>query len=145
MKQLLTLLTAAVVTGGMVGLSPASATPRSGAMNISKECSQYGGAVGDFCTITASNVDAIKVGSKVVYAQPPNADGSLDSDIVVTDGRGSRIFGHVTLNPTTMIITFSGGTGQFVHFSASADVTVTDGGTPAELWHWDGQYTFGTG
>jgi len=39
------------------------------------------------------------------------------------------LFGHVTLNATTMIITFSGGTGQLSTFSGSADVGVTDAGT----------------
>lgn len=145
MKRFVTLLTAAVVAGGLVGLSPASASPRTGALHVSKECSQYRGAAGDFCTITASNIDAIQVGARVIYALPLNADGSLDSDVVVTDGRGSKLFGHVTLNATTMIITFSGGTGRFSHFSGSADVTVADAGTLNELWHWDGQYRFGSG
>lgn len=143
MKRIATIVSVVAVAGGLMGISPATASPRAGELQISKECSEYRGAAGEFCTITSSNVKAIKVGAKVVYLQPLNADGTVDSDIVVTNGRGSDLYGHVTLNATTMAITFSGGTGQFVHFSGSAVVTVTDAGTASELWHWDGSYTFG--
>ena len=111
--------------------------------SVSKECSQYTGAAGSFCTITASNLGAIKVGAKVVYTSAMNADGTLDSDLVVRNGHGNRLFGHVWLNSTTMTIRFDGGTGVFRHFTGRVAVSVTDGGTPEELWHWDGWYRFG--
>ena len=46
--------------------SPPSARTRS--LHVTKECSEYGGVAGSFCTITSSNLNAIKPGSRVVYA-----------------------------------------------------------------------------
>lgn len=153
MKRILGATLAGVLTAGVLtlaGASPASASiasadHRSGALHVSKECSQYTGAAGSFCTITSSNLGAIKVGAKVVYLSAANADGTLDSDIVVFNGHGNRLFGHVWLNATTMAIRFHGGTGVFRHFRGHVAVSVTDAGTPNELWHWDGWYSFGCG
>ena len=151
MKRILGIALAGVLAAGvftLAGAAPASASPapaaaRSGALHVSKECSEYTGAAGSFCTITSSNISAIKVGSKVVYASALNADGTLDSDLVVRHGHGNRLFGHVWLNSTTMTIVFNGGTGVFRHFRGRVAVSVTDAGTPSELWHWDGWYRFG--
>jgi hypothetical protein len=146
MKRILGMIVAVVAAGALTvtGLAPASASPRAKALHVTKECSQYTGAAGSFCTITASNLRAIKVGSRVVYSSAANTDGTLDSDISIDMGHGNRLFGHVTLNATTMHIWLTGGTGIFHHFTGSAAVTVTDAGTPKELWHWDGTYTFGS-
>ena len=140
MKRILGMVAVGVVAVAltMTGLAPASANARSGVMHVTKECSQYDGSAGAFCTITASNIHAIKPGAKVVYASAANADGTLDSDIVVDNGHGNRLFGHVTLNATIMHIWFAGGTGVFRHFTGSAVVTVSSDG----LWHWDGSYRF---
>ena len=43
-------------------------TPQSGTLHLEKECSEYTGEAGSFCTISSSNFDAIPIGSKVVYA-----------------------------------------------------------------------------
>jgi len=48
--------------------SQASDSPRSGALHVTKECSEYTGHAGSFCTVTSSNLKAIDVGSKVIYA-----------------------------------------------------------------------------
>jgi len=50
---------------------------RSGTLHVTKECSEYTGEAGSFCTIVSSNFDAIPVGSKVVYAEAPTATGGL--------------------------------------------------------------------
>jgi hypothetical protein len=146
MRRIAIAIVTVAMAGGFMGLGAASASesPRSGALHVTKVCLDYHGNPDEYCTITSSNIEAIQVGSKVFYATPPSANGTLDSDIVVTHGRGSQLYGHVTLNAATMLITFAGGTGQFRHFSGRADVTVTDPGTPSELWYWDGQYTFGS-
>jgi len=62
-----------------------ASSPRSGALLITKECSQYTGLADSFCTITSSNLDAITPGSKVVYFQAAGAT-VLDSDIAVVVG-----------------------------------------------------------
>ena len=84
------------------------------------------GQAGDFCTITSSNLDAIEVGSRVVYAQAADfGTFTLDSDVVLDPpGPGNNIaFGHCHLNLVTGIglCTFSGGTGKFTHFDASVE------------------------
>ena len=115
-------------------------SPRSGALHATKECSQYNGQAGSFCTITSSNLNAIDVGSKVIYAQPAGAAG-LDSDVVLYTGPGNSAFGHVTLSFATLsgVVTFSGGTGQFSGFEASVIVTYNP---TTNLWYWDGTYSF---
>jgi hypothetical protein len=115
-------------------------SPRSGALHVTKECSQYTGAAGSFCTITSSNIRAIQAGMRVVYKQTIDAD-NLDSDFVVSFKHGSAAYGHVTLADlagTTGKITLDGGTGEFRHFHADAIVTCSDDVHCA----WDGTYSF---
>ena len=66
---LLVAATAVVATAGAAMQSK----PRSGALHVTKECSDYHGEVGQFCTITSSNVEAIKPGMRVVYLAAPGA------------------------------------------------------------------------
>ncbi|MDP9202818.1 MAG: hypothetical protein M3P26_12905 [Gemmatimonadota bacterium] len=116
-------------------------SPRSGALLVTKECSEYTGLAGQFCTITASNLKAIEVGSRVVYAEAPVA-GVLDTDIILDPpGPGNNIaFGHVVLDLSTGTgtATFSGGTGKFRGFHASVAVSYLGGFN----WLWNGTYTF---
>jgi hypothetical protein len=110
----------------------------SGELHIVKECQEYKGQAGDHCTITSSNIGQIDDGSRVVYASAA-ADGSLDSDIVLESGGGSRANGPVKLDlgAGKGSITFSGGTGKLAGFNASAEVSADADG----LWHWDGTYS----
>ncbi len=112
---------------------------RSGDLHVTKECSAYTGLAGQFCTITSSNLEAIEVGSRVVYAQAAGA-GSLDSDIVLEAGPGNTAAGHVVLDLAagSGVVTFSGGTGKFTGFQARVDVSADSTG----LWHWEGTYSF---
>jgi hypothetical protein len=112
--------------------------PRTGELHVTKECSAYKGLANDYCTITASNIDAIGAGSRVVYAEAA-AEGSLDSAIVIEAGPGNTANGHVTLDLTTGTgrLTFSGGTGTLAGFAGSADVSADAAG----LWHWEGTYS----
>ena len=134
-------LVLAIAAGGIVAAgSSATSTARSGALHATKECSQYNGQAGSFCTITSSNLKAIDVGSKVIYAQPAGAAG-LDSDVVLYTGPGNSASGHVTLSFATLsgVVTFSGGTGKFSGFEASAIDTYNP---TTNLWYWDGTYSF---
>ena len=134
----LVLVAAFVTTTLSLSTAVTSASPRSGAFHVTKECSQYTGAADDICTITSSNVRALEVGSRIVYHQAMAADGSLDSDITIAVGPGNVARGHCTLNATTLLCTLSGETGKFTHFNASAAVSQDSAG----LWHWDGTYSF---
>jgi hypothetical protein len=113
-------------------------SPRRGALHITKECSQYNGTVGSFCTITSSNIPAITPGMKVVYLTTPGG-GVLDSDIALGSGHGTAL-GDVVLDISTASgrVSFSVGTGRFRHFRAEAAVSVDQAG----VWHWDGTYRF---
>jgi hypothetical protein len=130
-------------TGPGTVASLSASFPRSGDLHVTKECSAYTGHAGDVCTITSSNVTAIEVGSKIVYAQAADFSTlSLDSDIVLDlPGPGDNAAsGHCHLSLVTGIglCTFSGGTGKFTHFQASANVSYLGGPNCA----WDGTYSF---
>jgi len=127
--------------------SLSNSSPRSGVLHATKSCPDYKGNAGDFCSITSSNLGDIEVGSKIYYAKPL-VDGRLDSDLIlVPPGNGNSIaFGHVVLDVTTMpphgLVTFSGGTGKFRHFTATINVSPIDRLNPDFVnWNWDGPYS----
>jgi hypothetical protein len=124
----------------ITGASGASASPeRSGVLHATKECSQYTGLAGSFCTFTKSNLAAIKVGSKIFYDQPDGVPtGLLDSNVVLDAGGGNRAVGRCTLDDTTNLglCAFSDGTGQFAGFHARVQVDCTS------VCRWDGAYSF---
>jgi hypothetical protein len=124
----------------LAGLVPGvAASPRSGELHVTKECSEYSGQAGSFCTFTGSNIKAIDAGDRIVYAVAAGV-GSLDTDVVIAGGPGGVAVGHCTLVFASLPgrCTFAGGTGIFTHFQASVAVSVD----PAGLWHWEGTYTF---
>jgi hypothetical protein len=144
MKAAFGLLLALVAAGAVSVASSAGSTQyvhRHGQLHVTKECSQYTGAAGSFCTITGSNLDAIRPGAKVFYRSTA-VGTSLDSDLVLDSGHGDRAFGHVTLDfvTATGVVTFSGGTGHLRGFRAR---TVVSYDAKNNLWHWDGTYSFG--
>jgi hypothetical protein len=124
--------------------SSSASSARSGTFHLIKECSNYSGRAGDSCTVTSSDLKAIEVGSRFVYAQAAGA-ASLDSDIVLdTPGHGNnQAFGHCVLNFGTDVsiglCTFSGGTGKFSWFHASARVTCPTGSPNCDV---EGTYSF---
>ena len=125
---------------GLSALAPsAAASPRSGNLEITKECGEYHGNAGEFCTFVSSNIKAIPSGARIYYASPAGAS-SLDTDVVIVAGPGNVANGHCTLDFLALpgLCTFSGGTGKFVHFHAWAAVSVDD----ANLWHWAGAFSF---
>jgi hypothetical protein len=145
LKAIFGLLLAAVAAGALAVASSAGNTgaPRSGELHVTKECSQYSGQAGEFCTITSSNVNAIRAGSRVVYASAIGdpTPGFLDSDLVI-DGLGNNnARGHVVLDVHTFtgVVTLSGGTGVFTHFHAGP-ITVACPAFPN--CSWDGPYRF---
>jgi hypothetical protein len=143
-KTIFGLLLAAVAAGVFAVASSAGNTgsSRSGELHVTKECSQYNGDAGDFCTITSSNFPEIKAGSNVVYASAAGdpTPGQLNSDLFI-DGPGNNdAYGHVVLDLSTGtgVVTLSGGTGRFRWFHARVDVSPL--GRPNFAWH--GTYSF---
>jgi hypothetical protein len=138
-KAIFGLLLAVVMVGAFAtaGSAQNTGTPRSGALHVTKECSQYGGQAGEFCTIVGSNLNAIDADMKVIYTSAAGATG-LDSDLVLDGPDNNDAYGHVTLSfaTGTGLVTFSGGTGRFSGFHACVAVTYNG------VWHWDGTYNF---
>jgi hypothetical protein len=118
--------------------------PRSGALRIMKECTQYSGAAGSFCTITSSNIPAIPVGARVLYDQAAGIPANmLDSNVVLDAGDGNWATGRCTLSLQTGvgICTFSDGAGRLAGFEARVDVAPPSDGIN---WPWRGTYQFNT-
>jgi hypothetical protein len=130
---------------GVAATAGFATSERRGTLHVTKECSAYDPATaGSSCTITSSNITAIRAGMRVVYASAADlSTGMLDSDLVI-DGPGhNTALGHVVLDLSTLtgVVTLSGGTGTFSHFHAGP-LTVACPAFPA--CSWDGPYSFST-
>jgi hypothetical protein len=124
-----------------IGVASVSASPRKGRLHVTKECSQYNGTAGSFCTITSSNLRQIDIDSVVFYTQPAGIPpGLLDSNVVLDAGNGDRAVGRCTLDFSAFrgLCTFSDGTGQLTGFEARVEVSYLGGYD----WAWDGTYSF---
>ncbi|MGB2714144.1 MAG: hypothetical protein WBC51_08205 [Vicinamibacterales bacterium] len=130
-------------SAGLSASALAASSPRSGDLYVTKECSQFAGLADQFCTITSSNVAAIEVGSRVIYLTAVGPSG-LDTDVILEPpGPGNnRAFGHCTLIAPVRMCTFSGGTGKFTHFQATAAVSLPLGDPAARNFSWTGTYSF---
>jgi hypothetical protein len=124
-------------------LSPTTAvageSKRDRQLHLTKECSTYGGAAGDHCTIIASDFNQIAIGSKIFYDQAAGTpSGLLDSNVLLDAGSG-RAVGRCTLDLGTGLglCTFSDGTGSFNGFQARLDVTCN----PQFVCRLDGTFT----
>ena len=129
-------LLALLVAGGCTS----STEPRSGALNIRKDCSTYSGGAGQICTISVSNLPELPVGSTITYASAA-VGANLDTDIVIDPpATNDTAAGHCTLSLSTGIgtCTLSGGTGKFRSLRANVAVSNVAGPTYA----WDGTYSF---
>jgi hypothetical protein len=118
---------------------------RRGLVRITKECTEYTGAAGAFCTITSSNIPAIPVGSKVLYSQAAGVPANLlDSNVVLDAGNANRAVGRCTLDLTTGLglCTFSDGVGRLAGFQARIDVSPPAAGSVD--WSWRGVFQFDT-
>ena len=118
----------------------ATSATRTGTLHVTKECSEYTGEAGSFCTIASSNFDAIPPGSKVVYAEAATDAGGLDTDIVVKTPNGDTANGHVVLDGATQTgtVTLTGGTGPMAGLQAELEVAPLD----EPNYSWDGPYSY---
>ncbi|MEO7273469.1 MAG: hypothetical protein ABIX28_24725 [Vicinamibacterales bacterium] len=107
---------------------------------MTKQCGGFTGGPGSFCTITASNVNALKVGATILYLQPDQVFTPSGSDVVLDlPGPGhNKAFGHCSL--AVGVCTFSGGTGKFTWFHARVDVSPDP--DSSLLWYWEGTYRY---
>ena len=134
-----------------VGIKPKAARAdeggkRSGSLFVTKECSNYTGLGGSYCTIMSSTLPEIQAGSRVFYTQaavdPTSSQGgfiSLDSNVVLFVGTGDWAVGRCTLDLIgDGLCTFVDGTGQLSGFQARVDVLPTGGVD----YSWNGTYSF---
>jgi hypothetical protein len=114
------------------------------AFHGTKDCSGFSGLVGAYCTIRSSNVEALKVGSKIFYMQVAGKT-ALDSDTVIYVKRGSVATGHCFLRGATGVglCTISDGTGTLAGFRLRVRVRASS--SIPKLFHWDGTYSFNRG
>jgi hypothetical protein len=133
-----------------LGFSATAASSQSQAPGATKEfhatkdCSGFTGLVGGYCTIRSSNVNALKVGSKIFYVQEAGRT-AMDSDIVIYVKQGSVATGHCLLRFATGVglCTISDGTGTLDGFRFRVRVTASS--SIPKLWHLDGTYGFNRG
>jgi hypothetical protein len=127
-------------SGAQLGESSA----RSGDLLVTKICDKYHGLPGQQCTITQSSLAAI-AGSTITYASGADANGHLDTNIVIDPpGPGeSVVFGHCALSLVTAIgaCELNGGTGKFSKLHAQVAVAVAPAGLP--YFTWTGTYSYG--
>jgi hypothetical protein len=136
---LLILLPVSAVRTGVATVSASSERNRE--LHVTKECSQNTRLPGGFCTITSTNLPAIKVGSKVYYTQNTGIPTAfaLDSNVVLDAGSGNWAVGRCTLDLSfSGLCTFSDGTGQLTGLHARVAVSYTGGFD----FRWDGTYSF---
>ena len=135
----LVVVAATILASSACAAAPSAAVHK--VFHLDKTCDP---AVG--CTIVASDIDAIPVGTIVKYSKI--GDGSTlqkNATFTVENGSASGFcdFNHDG-KPLAAQCTFLSGTGALKGFHLIADVTLTgDGKTPDSVWHWDGTYWFG--
>jgi hypothetical protein len=109
-------------------------------LHLQKECSQFTGQPGTFCTFTSSNLGAIPVGSRAYYYGPElGANGRIWSSVVIVTPSGDKGTGwcSVTFDPAPDgTCAFWKGTGALRGFVAAVNVSVDANG----IWFWDGIY-----
>jgi hypothetical protein len=147
-KTIFGLLLAVVMVAAFA--TAGSASPRSGQLHVTKECSEFTGLPNGFCTITGSNLNAIGVGMHVVYTDPTFVGNELISHLFI-DGPGNNdANGNVALqvpvpggipdpNDWTGHLVFTDGTGRFSGFHANIFVDCRPSGSPCT---WEGPYNF---
>ena len=140
-KRSLLVIAATILSVAALAPSVSASSPRSGELLLTKDCTAYTGQAGDSCTITSSSLNAIMIGSTVVYTEEADfATMSLNTDIVINGPGANTAVGHVTLNLATGVgaVTISGGTGVFSSLHASGVVSPLGGPN----FGWTGTYSF---
>ena len=125
-------------------LAPATfAAPAAHEIHLVKDCSTYNGDNPSLCTISASDLGAIPVGTKVWYRGPVLTNVYfLSSNVTLEEDNGSAATGYCIFDAraaeSTGLCTFWTGTGDLTGFTAILHVTIDDLGE----WHLDGEYYF---
>jgi hypothetical protein len=122
---------------------------QSGQLHLIKNCNNYTGQSGSYCTIVSSNLAQISMGTRVFYDQafgipdPNPPGGMLDSNVVLYAGTGDWAVGRCTLdgNIGLGLCTFSDGVGKLSGLHARLAVAPASG---ANNYSWNGPYLSGS-
>jgi hypothetical protein len=151
---------AVVLVAGLVALALSVGTRvasaqynRSGPLHITKNCSNFTGLAGTYCTVTSSNLPEIPANSTVVLytqgatAAPESSGIAFDSNAVLFVGFGNWAVGRCTLDSRQYagnygLCTFSDGVGALTGFTARVNVTPFENTANDVNYHWDGTYSF---
>ena len=132
--------TIAALTAALSVSVPSALASSRHTLTIVKNCSgTMTGKVGEFCTVTASNVKAIPVGTKVVYTGPVVSSAVfLSSNVTIKASATSTATGYcmVDLHTGVGMCTFWKGTGKLAGFHA----VIHGSSESATAYHWDGFY-----
>jgi hypothetical protein len=99
-------------------------------IHLVKDCSPFDGNVPSLCTISASDLPAIPVGSSVWYTGPVlTSSYFLSSFVTLDDANGSMATGYCIFDARasqdqTGLCTFWAGTGNLAEFTAILKVTI---------------------
>lgn len=154
---------AAVLVAGIAALAvlliarvpPVAASGgQSGPLVVTKNCSNFTGLAGTYCTVTSSNVPEIipPYISTVFYTQaataaPESGSIAFDSNAVLFVGFGDWAVGRCTLDSRQYpgnygLCTFSDGVGRLAGFTARVNVSPFQN-TPTNVdYYWNGTYSF---
>lgn len=165
--------TALVSSIGAIAIWLSAGTPRvlaqgrSGQFHLEKDCVAYAGGAGQYCTVVASNLPGIPIGSIIFYDQALGVGVSpyshpywLDSNIVIDASPSplqteNKAVGRCTVDvgpvftgtahplpfPLSGVCTLSDGAGQLAGLTARVNLSYL-GGSDGALYAWDGTYSF---
>lgn len=139
MRALSKVILFGAVIAVFVGAPNAVATSTAHPIHLLKDCSTMDGVAPTYCTISATNVDAIPVGTKVWYLGPVLTNSYfLSSAVRMDDERRNTATGYCIFQARTAVglCSFWEGTGRLAGFVAILDVTIDTAGA----WHLDGSY-----
>ena len=93
-------------------------------LHLAKECSSMTGQIGDHCTFTSSNIDAIPVGARAIYYGPVLGPAFISSSVLIDAGDGDTATGYCTVDisgtPLGMC-SFVGGSGSLAGLPGRRD------------------------
>ncbi len=128
------------LTATLMVFVPTTLASTTHTLTIVKNCSgTMTGKVGEYCTVTSSNVPEIPKGSKVVYYGPVIISSVfLSSTVTIKASPGNAATGYcmVDLHTGVGMCTFWKGTGKLAGFHAVIHGTSES----ATAYHWDGFY-----
>jgi len=134
--------TIVALTAALTVFVPSALASTTHTLTIVKNCSgTMTGKVGEYCTITSSNVPAIPKGTKVVYTGPVvSSSVFLSSNVTIKVSASSTATGYcmVDLHTGVGMCTFWKGTGKLAGFHA----VIHGSAESATAYHWDGFYYY---